>query len=156
MEEGWDFNGDHIGTRSAPQFYNWELFVAAMNQHYGFGSAGTHAQDFHTTVQDDFRDTAYGVEYYHAVRSPLPRRHAQSDDCQAESHLRQRRYAATRIDLHRERHFLDVRTTKGDKTVPMTSAARRGKGHDLNAPGVVPVAWRAITGPVLTRSSTGP
>ena len=31
-EEGWDFNGDHIGTRSAPQFYNWELFVAAMNQ----------------------------------------------------------------------------------------------------------------------------
>ena len=69
------------------------------------------------------------------------------DDCQAESHLRQRRYAATRIDLHRwSGDFLDVRTTKGDKTVPMTSAARRGKGHDLNAPCVVPVAWRAIAG----------
>ncbi|HZG52012.1 MAG TPA: alpha/beta fold hydrolase [Pyrinomonadaceae bacterium] len=129
-ERGWDINGDGI---SSPQTYSYQQVYNLYNNRHPRSTPASTGATFHNKLgQDDWRNFAYGVHYYH-----LYGRTSKAETIRQVIAKRGVRCTPSGIGFDCDGPFIFsvAKFENGDKTVPVLSATRIGNGLNLNASG---------------------
>ncbi len=128
-EDGWNANG----SNGSSEVYRYDQLYNFLNGAAGDYNARLRRSEpyranemFHvTTGQDDWRGKGYGVDYYHLYG--WQERSETIHQVVAKSEVRcPRRHACRNVPI------FETELGPGDGTVPVLSAARRGRGYDYN------------------------